>query len=102
MIGEIPASCYGYKDIKYSILNSGRPRYQMPHNENQLLEDLTNQYSNGLMESCNNERMSDILFKKLKLCFDPKASHNSDVCVKYEKEAEPCESVAAKSDDEEE
>ena len=102
MIGEIPASCYGYKDINYSILNSGRPRYQMPHNENQLLEDLTNQYSNGLMESCNNERMSDILFKKLKLCFDPKASHNSDVCVKYEKEAEPCESVAAKSDDEEE
>ena len=100
--GNIPPSCYGYKEINYSILNSGRPRFQMPENERQLLEDLMNQYSHGLMDSCNNERMSDILFKKIKLCFDPKASHNSVVNTKYDKDVELCEDAAAKSDDEEE
>ena len=74
----------------------------MPENERQLLEDLMDQYSHGLMDSCNNERMSDILFKKIKLCFDPKASHNSVVNTKYDKDVELCEDAAAKSDDEEE
>ena len=102
MIGKIPSSAYGFKELNYEILNSKQPLYEMPSNEKEFLEDLMNQWSLGLMESCNNERMSDILFKQLKMCFDPKASHNSNVCTKYDKVTELCEDVAAKSDDEEE
>ena len=54
------------------------------------------------MESCDNERMSDILFKHIKQTYDPKAVHNSSVCVKYNQEKEASESEKAKSDDEEE
>ena len=61
-----------------------------------------NQWAQGLMADCNNERRSDILFKKIKRIYDAKATHNSDVCVKYEKEEELLECEAAKSDDEEE
>ena len=101
-VGVIPSSRYGYKAINFDILNSGKGISTMPPNERQLLEDLMNHYNHGLMESCNNERMSDILFKQMKQTYDPKAVHNSSVCIKYEKEKEACESEKSKSDDEEE
>ena len=100
--GAIPSSRYGYEKINYAILNSGKSISEMPQNEKDLLMDLMNQYCYGLTADCNNERMSDMLFKKLKQSYDIKASHNSDVITKYEKENEVCETDAVKNDDEEE
>ena len=100
--GMIPSMRYGYEKIDSDILNSGRSILNMPRNEKQLLEQLMNEYSYGLFESCDNERQSDIIFKQMKQLFDPKVHHNSTVCVKYEKEKEVCEEDVAKSDDEEE
>ena len=100
--GMIPSMRYGYEKINYDILNSDRSHSDMPQNERQLLDDLRNQYVYGLFESCDNARQSDIIFKQMKQLFDPKAHHNSTVCVKYEKEKEVCEADAAKSDDDEE
>ena len=101
-IGVIPPSKYGYDSLNYDVLNSDRPLYNMPPKEKQLLEALMNQWAQGLMADCNNERWSAILFKKIKQIYDAKATHNSDVCVKYEKEEELLECDEAKSDDEEE
>jgi hypothetical protein len=102
--GAIPPSRYGYTKINYDAINSGASLCNMPPNEKQLLEDLFSQYKYGLMESCNNERQSDILFKQIKQIYDPKAFHNTSVCIKYEKESELCETVNPKnsSDDEDE
>jgi hypothetical protein len=101
-VGAIPSMRYGYKTINYDILNSGKPPYDMPQNERELLDELSYQYIYGLMESCDNERMSDILFKQIKQIYDPKAFHNSGVSTKYDKEKEACEADAAKSDSDEE
>ena len=100
-VGVIPSMRYGYKTINYDILNSGKPPYDMPQNERELLDELNTQYNYGLMESCENERQSDILFKQMKQSYDPKAFHNSSICVKYEKEKEVCESQACKEDSDE-
>ena len=99
--GVIPSMRYGYKTINYDILNSGKPSYDMPSNEKELIEDLKH-YIQGLMESCDNERQTDILFKQLKQTYDARAVHNSGVSIKYDKEKETCEADAAKSDSEEE
>lgn len=100
--GAIPPSRYGYTKINYDAINSGASLCNLPPNEKQLLEDLFSQYNYGLMESCNNERQSDILFKQIKQIYDPKAFHNTSVCIKYEKETELCETVNPKSSDDDE
>jgi hypothetical protein len=100
--GVIPASRYGYNNLNYTALTSDKGISVLPENERKLKMDLMNQYRYGLMESCNNERMSDILFKQIKMTYDPKAFHNSDVSISYDKEKEMTESDVADNKDEEE
>lgn len=100
--GIIPASMYGYNNLNYDALTSDKGMSTLPEKERQLKMDLMNHYSYGLMESCNNERQSDILFKQIKMTYDPKAFHNSDVSISYDKEKEMTESDIATNKDEEE
>ena len=97
--GIIPSTRYGYENINYTILNSGRPHSEMPKNERDMLEQLSTEYITGLFESCDNERQSDILFKEIKKIYDPKAQHISSVNIKYDKIKEVCEADEAKEGD---
>ena len=97
--GIIPSTRYGYENINYTILNSGRPHSEMPKNEQDMLEQLSTEYITGLFESCDNERQSDILFKEIKKIYDPKAQHISSVNIKYDKIKEVCEADEAKEGD---
>ena len=99
--GYIPPARYGYDKIDYDLIERV-PQSALPQNEKELLEQLSQEYIYGLFESCDNERKTDILIKDLKKIYDPKASHNSTVNVKYIKQTELCEADASKSDDEEE